>query len=81
MNLRKESLKSHACWDSNPELCDTSAGLEKNQHFFYCDHCWKRKANKVTRLKDHDYNTGKTSITISIPLTNIYSSCLTLLAG
>ena len=33
MNLHKESLKIHACWDSNPELCDTSAGLEKNNIF------------------------------------------------
>ena len=35
MNLRKESLKSHACWDSNPELCDTSAGLEKTNIFLW----------------------------------------------
>ena len=79
MNLHKESLKIQACWDSNPELCDTSVGLEQTT-FFYCDHCPKRKTNNVTRFKDHDYNTGKTSITISIPLTNINSSCLTLLA-
>ena len=33
MNLRKESLKIHARWDSNPELCNTSAGLEKTNIF------------------------------------------------
>ena len=51
MNLCKESLKIQACWDSNPELCDTSVGLEQTTFFFYCDHCWKRKINYVTNLK------------------------------
>ena len=33
MNLCKESLKIQACWDSNPELCDTSEGLEQTTFF------------------------------------------------
>ena len=51
MNLRKESLKSHACWDSNPELCDTSAGLEKTNIFFIVTTAGKEKPTKWQDLK------------------------------
>ena len=79
MNLCKESLKIQACWDSNPELCDTSVGLEQTT-FFLLWPLLEKKNQLCDKFKDHDYNTGKTSFTTSIPLTYINSSCLTLLA-
>ena len=44
MNLCKESLKIQACWDSNPELCDTSVGLEQTTFFFIVTTAGKEKS-------------------------------------